>query len=425
MGWKTVVGLVLFVAALMSGVTLYIRLQIKTALEDVITEMSPVAEVRYASVSVTLGGTIRVHNIEIRPRAFNDPLRIFNDPLRIEGIEVETPGLWFLLTGTRKLRDGELPEHLRATVRGLAFNLDGPVAETFDRFFAAAMQSSGVAPLSNCGDVRYFDLNAFQRLGYQSFVFDISLGYRFEKGGGPLRITTEWRMRDLAAATVNFEVAGASSNLTNVRGTPARLRAFNAVYQDLSVTDRSKRYCSRASGMTIEQYIESEMKRSDAEYRAHWGLIPGPGLRQAYREFLTKPGEVRVQITPSVELDIQTLQLFKPEDIVSMLNLSVSVNGKAVTDLSMMPVPSTPISAAPSAPATPASVTSEFRAVPTPDLAWHIGKTVRLHLTHGGTREGRLLQVLDGMARVERRLLGGTMALAIPLRQIERVEVLL
>ena len=122
---------------------------------------------------------------------------------------------------------------------------------------------------------------------------------------------------------------------------------------------------------------------------------------------------------------MQTLRSFKPEEIVSMLNLRVSVNGKAVTDLSMMPVRSTPTRPAPSPAAAPGFVASEFRAVPTADLDRHIGKTVRVHLTHGGTREGQLLQVLDGMARVMRRLPGGTMTLAIPLRQIERIEVLL
>jgi len=416
--WKPVVGLVLFVAAVIGGVTLYIRFQVTTALEDAITAMSPVAEMRYAGVAVTLGGTIRIEDIEIRPRAFNDRLRV-------EGIAVETPGLWFLLTGTTKLREGELPEHLRATVRGLAFNLDGPMAETLDRFIAMAMQSSGVTPVSNCGDVRYFDLNAYQRLGYQSFVFDVSFGYRFEKGGGPLRITTEWRMRDLGVAAVNVEFAGASPNLNKAMGTRARLRAFDVVYQDLSFTDRLKRYCTQASGLSVEKYIESEVNRIAADYRTQWGLVPGPGLRQAYREFLTRPGEVRLQITPSVELDMQALQLFKPEDIVSMLNLSVSVNGKAVTDLSMRAVSSTPTRPTPPSPAAPASVTSEFRAVPATDLAQYLDKTVRLHLTHGTIREGRLVQLLDGMARVERRFPGGTMTLGIPLRQIERVEVLL
>lgn len=416
--WKPVVGLVLFAAAVVGGVTLYIRYQIKTALENAITELSPVAEMRYASVSVTLGGTVRIRDIEIRPRPFNDPLRI-------EGIEVETPGLWFLLTGPKKLSDGQLPEHLRATLRGMAFNLSGPMAETFDGVMAEAMRSSGAPPLSNCGDVRYVDFNAYQRLGYPSLVFDISLGYRFENGGGPLRVKAEWRMRDLGVATVNLEFVGASSNLTKVMATQARLRAFDVVYQDLSFIDRVKRYCTQASGMTVEQYIESEVNRSAAAYQAQWGLVQGPGLRQAYREFLTKPGEVRLQATPSMEVDMQTLRLFKPEDIVSMLNLRVSVNGKAVTDLSMMPAPSTRTRPAPSPAAAPGFVASEFRAVPTADLDRHTGKTVRLHLTHGATREGRLLQVLDGMARVERRLPGGTMTLAIPLRQIERVEVLL
>ncbi|MBI3029728.1 MAG: hypothetical protein HYY64_09480 [Candidatus Rokubacteria bacterium] len=416
--WKPVVGLALFVAAVIGGGTLYIRFKVTTALEDAIIQISPVAETRYASVSVTPGGTIRVEDIEIRPRAFNDGLHM-------EGIEIETPGLWFLLTGTAKLRDGELPGHLRATLRGLTFKLDGPMAETLDRFIAAAMRSSGVAPVSNCGDVRYFDLNAYQRLGYQSFVFDVSLGYRFEKGGGPLRITTEWRMRDLGMAAVNVEFADASPNLKNAMGTRARLRAFDVVYRDLSFTDRLKRYCTQASRMSREQYIESEVNRIAAEYRAQWGLVPGPGLRQAYREFLTRPGEVRLQITPSVELDMQALQLFKPEDIVSMLNLSVTVNGKAVTDLSMRAVSSTPARPTPPSPAAPAPVTSEFRAVPATDLTQYLGKTVRLHLTHGTTREGRLLQVLDGMARVERRFPGGTMTLGIPLKQIERAEVLL
>jgi hypothetical protein len=277
--------------------------------------------------------------------------------------------------------------------------------------------------------VRYFDLNAYQRLGYQSLVFDLSLGYRFQRGGGPLQVKTEWRTREHGVATVNLDFVGVSSNLRGVMATQPLLRTLEAVYQDLSFTDRLKRYCAKASGITVEQYIDSEVNRNAAAYQAQWGFVPGPGLRQAYREFLTKPGEVRVQMSPPVELDLQSLRMFKPEEIVSMLNLRVSVNGKAVTDLSVLPSPSTPtrpaLSAAPSPGAAPGFAASAFRAVPTADLGRHIGKTVRVHLTHGGTREGQLLQLLDGMARVERRLPGGTMTLAIPLRQIERVEVLL
>src|SRR3989337_3341192 len=78
--WKPVVGLVLFGAAVVGCVTLYIRFQVTTALEDAITAMSPVAEMRYAGVAVTLGGTIRIEDIEIRPRAVNDRLRVAGTP---------------------------------------------------------------------------------------------------------------------------------------------------------------------------------------------------------------------------------------------------------------------------------------------------------------------------------------------------------
>ncbi len=439
--WKAIVALVLFVAAAAGGVTLYARYQVKSMLDDLAAAIAPVAEMRYASLSVTPRGTVRVQDVEIRPNALNEPLRM-------EGIEVETPGLWFLLTGSKSLRDGQLPEHLRATFRGLAFSLNGPMALTIDRLIAGAAHSSGAPPVSNCGDIRYFDFGAYQRLGYGSLVFDISIGYRFEKGGGPLRFTLDGRVRDLGVTTVNLELAGVSPSLReNMAGQPS-MRAFEFVYQDLSYTDRLKRYCAQASHMTVQQYIESEVTRTAEAYGAQWGLVLGPGLREAYRQFLTKPGEVRVQGKLSADLDMPRLRLFKPAEIMSKLNLRVSVNGKAVTDLSLtppraapeLPSPTSVASRPPSTRATslpppspqatpppaaaPIAVTSEFRAVPTTDLAGHIDKTVRVHLTDRTTREGRLLQVADGMARVERRLRGGVITHGIPLREIDRVEVL-
>ena len=138
MRWKPVVGLVLLVAAVVGGVTLYIRYQIKTALEDAIAELSPFAEMRYASVSVTLGGNVHIRDIEIRPR-------MVNDPLHIEGIEVETPGLWFLLTRPKKLSAGELPEHLRGAVCGQAFNLYLQSGQVITTSIAQVKKTTGSA----------------------------------------------------------------------------------------------------------------------------------------------------------------------------------------------------------------------------------------------------------------------------------------
>lgn len=476
--WQLPVTLVLLVAAAVGGAIFYIRHQVTSTLDDAAASMSGVAEMRYAGVSITPAGSVHIRDIEIRPR-------MFADPVRIEGIDVETPGIWFLLTGSREFRDGQLPEFLRATVRGLRLSLGGPIAQMVDRMMAGGAKANAAAAVTNCGDLRVFDFNAYQRLGYPSLVFDVSLGYRFERNGGPLQFTVEARVRDVAATTVNVELVGMSSNVRENIGRRAPLRTFDVAYNDLSFTERVKQYCAKASGMTVEQYIDSELTRSLATY-ARWGFVAGAGLRQAYRDFLVKPGELRVQARPSPEVDLLTLRLLKPEDLVTRLNLRVSVNGKAVTDLGTMaarqaspPAPAGPgeptaetsgvppvvgvsvprpgapqREAAPSAPSradvvrslppsprtsyAPTAVetrpapppdasvasTSEFREVPMRDLDQHIGKTVRVQLAQGARHEGRLLTMRDGVARVEKRLQGGWLTVSIPVTTIQRVEIL-
>lgn len=448
--WKTpLIVLVLGSFLAVGGTMLYVRSQVKSALKDAVAAAALFADIDYGNVSVGLGGNIHIYDIDVRPRSINDRIRI-------EGIDIETPGLWFLVTGKKKMQDGKVPERLRIDVRGMQVNIGGAITDTLDRFLAMAAEASGGQTLSNCGELRRLDLKAHRRLGYESLVFDLSLGYRFEKRG-PLHVVTEWRTRELAGVTVDLEFSSASPTVNELMATQPRLRTFTIDYQDLSFTDKLKRYCAQASGMTAEQYIDAEVNRTDALYQASWGFVPGPGLRDAYRDFLTKPGEVRLKGNPPSEVDMQALRLFKPDDVVSMLNLRISVNGKPVPDLSMTTLasPETPdekpaadttaardaiASAAKPAAAAPtrtvkepavapstrdaASDEPQFRAVPTKELARYVNKTVRLTLTRGAVREGYLLQIANGMARVERRYQAGNMTLAIPLREIERAEVL-
>jgi hypothetical protein len=63
--------------------------------------------------------------------------------------------------------------------------------------------------------------------------------------------------------------------------------------------------------------------------------------------------------------------------------------------------------------------------IPVRDLGRYVNKTVRLTVVRGGiAREGRLVQILGRNARIERRMQGGTMIVAVPLAEITRAEVL-
>lgn len=441
---KTILlALILAPVVLLGLITYYIRGEARQLVEQAITALSPFAEIRHSGISVTLGGDVRVHGIDIRPR-------VVNDSIRIEAINVETPGLWYLLTGTDELREGKLPANARIELRGVEVGLSGAIADTLDRFLAMAVQAGGTAPMSNCGDVRYLDIKTHRRLGYANFVFDIAAGYRLDSRRGPLIVQTEWRTRDLATASVELEFSGAALKVNEMLASDPRLRRFSLRYQDLSFTDRLKLFCAQAAGISPEQYLEREFDRSDAVWQAQWGFVPGPGLRAAYRDFLQRPGEIVIEGTPSNEIDLQAMRLFKPQDVAAMLNLRVNVNGKPVNDLSMTVIDGQDVAPAPAttsapAPATapraapaptekpaptvatppPAPVTADgYRTITARELGAHIGATVRLRLARGVVREGSLLQVTASIARVERRYQAGSMTLVIPLNEITHAEVL-
>lgn len=439
---KTLVTALLLAPVVLVGlVTYYIRGEARQLVEQTVAALAPFAEIRHSGVSVTLGGDVRVHGIDIRPR-------IVNDSVRIEAINVETPGLWYLLTGTDELREGKLPANARIELRGVEVGLSGAIADALDRFLAMAVQTGGTAPMSNCGDVGYLDIKTHRRLGYANFVFDIGAGYRLDSRRGPLIVQAEWRTRDLATASVELEFSGAALKVNEMLASDPRLRRFSLRYQDLSFTDRLKLFCAQAAGITPEQYLEREFDRSDATWQAQWGFVPGSGLRAAYRDFLQRPGEIVIEGTPPNEIDLQAMRLFKPQDVAAMLNLRVNVNGKPVNDLSMTVMDDENVAAAPTpapvtapratpmpvekpAPATakpaptPAPTTTDgYRTITARELGAHIGATVRLRLVRGVVREGSLLQVTAGTARVERRYQGGSMTLVIPLNEITHAEVL-
>jgi hypothetical protein len=440
--WKTGLAVGIFgVTALVALGALYVRSQVKDSLEQMIALSAPVADVTYSGVTVLPSGKVRIAGIVIRPR-------VLPDNVTVENVEIQTPGLGFLLWGKNDVQNGKFPEKIHVAMRGLAIDLDGALARQLDSFAAAAAEKDGAVPLSNCGDVRSFDLAAYRKLGYTSLIFDFSAGYWMREQEKRMDMDFEFRMRDIGVVTLNADVSGTWQDAVQKN---ADIRNFKIVYKDLSLTDKIKTYCTQASGASVEQYIDSEIARSDLAFRTHWGFTPGPGVREAYRAFLAKPGEVVISGSPAADMEMATLAHFKPDDIVAMLGLRASVNGQNIDDLSLIPneesdetepataaavpasssesaiEPQVAVSApAPSERVTPAAPADSdgYRVVPTSELTRHVGQIVRLSLVQGVVREGDLLQVRDGVARLERRYSSGSMTFAIRLKEINRAEVL-
>jgi len=134
--------------------------------------------------------------------------------------------------------------------------------------------------------------------------------------------------------------------------------------------------------------------------------------------------------------------LFKPEDIPGLLNLQLSVNGDAVTDLSfsfyeghqldvgskfetLFAQPGAAPAPRPNREKKVVRYETHYHVVPVSGLKKYVGEEVRLQTSSGKARLGFLVNIGSNVAHVEQRLHGGKFTMQVPVGSITKAEVLL
>ena len=241
----------------------------------------------------------------------------------------------------------------------------------------------------------------------------------------------------MGAFSADVFFAGVPTSAKEVAQYSPRLTEAKVVYKDLSYVDRLKRYCASASKTSIDEYITAEVSQTDSVFAQQWGFVPGAGLRDAYRLFLVTPGEVRLEVRPTDGIDPASMRLFRPEDALSMLNPKLTVNGSPVSDLSLHFVEvkastaqgtrvndADPMANRSASESERSEEKSGYQVIRASELSKYVGRQARIRELRSTVREGVVAVVTPTMVTLERRYGGGAMTFNVPMKQIEKVEVL-
>lgn len=425
---KIFAALIVLPIAVYAGLKLWIGHNVKESMEQLTNAARPFASLRYSTISSTLwNGRVSIEGVRIRPNGFSEDLVI-------RDLEFRTGGPLALVMAPRQLRASELPPQLQIAARGVTLDTNGPLFGAMETLQRASAPKEGLA---HCGGLAYIGPQELRQLGYDTLSMDVALRYEHIRQPEQLQVSLDWSTRDMVALHTSFTLTGAPSTWKLA----PNLSAVKVTYKDLSYTERLKKFCTKASAITEAAYIEAEVNRPDSAYRQQWGFVPGPGLRAAYRQFLEKPGELVLVARPG-GIDPRTLEFYKPEDILTMLNVTASLDGAAIADLSFTrdaipsPAKATATARAPAAverafspeasnqDTSPArATTGNYRTVRMSELPKHLGRQVRISLPKGVVREGKLVEVLPNMVTVSRDYGRGDMKFDVLAKQVEKAEV--
>ena len=330
---KNIVAVIALIVLLVyGGLKGLVYYKFKDAVDSTSAQMRIFATLRYESISSSLlDNSVTIHKVSILPTGFEDSINV-------DEITLQTQSLSYLLSGLDSIRGsgrgGEFPERLNITMNGLKIDLYGSMVDKLEQ---ALSQLNGIIKdkiQTACGSKLYLGPAEYRDMGYDILDSNLRFAYTFATDG--INVAMDWSTKDMASATLKMKMSGPSRASTMAMiSNPPQLEELTISYHDLSYTQRSNEYCTKQGKYNnVEDYIAAASNQDDAAYALQWGFVPGPGIKQAYKDFLANPDNIKVSIRPPKGFNQNTIGLYKAEDMVSVLNLEIIVNDKPVRDLS-------------------------------------------------------------------------------------------
>ena len=418
-----VIGLVAIVGIAYLAAKGYVYFQTKNKVDEIVKQASVFADVTYDGISSDLlKGSVSVNDIAIAPRTLQDVIQI-------REVKMQGDGPMFLFSDTSKYAQ-QLPEFLAVSMNGLRLGLDGEIYNSFNAMAAAQAKANNIELPSTCefgGSLQAEDLRA---LGYDAMLANASFSVNNDKIASKTKMSVEMAIEDMGDFSMTTSMRGDGSPMMMAMA-PA-IDEIRFVYSvDPEYMKGLKKYCSDVLKISEEEYVNSLVKASDEDYQKYYGFIPGEGIREAIRAFIVSPGEVDIRMRPSPDINPATLQQYRPQDMVSLLGMTVYVNKQPVQDLSFILdeqyndfFGGNAANADEKAEEKKKNIARyEYQKTAINRLTQYIGAKVKVSTSDGLERNGTLVSVNRKTAQIEQRIHSGKFAVHVPIEKISRLEV--
>jgi hypothetical protein len=432
-----IVSVVAILVLAVTGAWGYLWYSTKQQVDEMVTLAKPFADISYGGIDISPTGAISINRLQII-------LNAINDVVSIGAIRLQAPNILALLNIRHQLSNGQLPEALSISLQNLALSLEGGLLGANQTVLAQQGSLENLDALG-CGAILAFGSTEWQEMGYKNLTSDLTLSYRIDRAHNLLSLQMASRSQEWASIEGELEFATTvplSSIMELVTGLTAKVAKLNLAVHDSGFNQRRNTYCAAKAGKAVDAYIADHARLVAEKLRAH-GINLGPGLLDAYRDYLSPGGRLTLAASPPSPIDPSEFRFYKADDIVKLAGLKATINDKPVNDLSLSwdsaklaqtlaiktqaPVEPEKITVAPSIGPTPemtVSVKKTFHPIATSELSKHVGKIIKIKTTTNSQYNGKLEGVNEGYINITIRKPNGSATLSLRLNELTQAEVL-
>jgi hypothetical protein len=435
------IAALLALLALAAGINGYIHHQFKTNIDNTLSSIQFFAQVKYSDLSTSIfSGEVKLENVRVSSDFLPEEIKLGN-------ITLETPGFAYMLNGPESMKKGILPKNLGFKIDGFYLNLDGETADWLNKL-VDRMQPVYASERKLCGGKSIFGPADYKKMGYTSLSSNMRLAYDFNETNKTLNINIAAdtkKMGNMEARINIINISGISPDTMTQGGMP-QLASIEATYEDGTYTERVIKYCAELSGMNREDFIDAEIKQSDKYFYMVWGFAPGEGLRDAYKDFLLKSDSVTLSMSPATEFNPMMASVLSTDEIMQLLNVTLSINGLPVTDLDFKMPPAEftknfeqqlantldfnallkgePIKTRKVIKKTKVykKAPAKYHKISLRKAPQHVGNFVRITTKKGSQRKGRLIRINNTNLYVQKKVNGGKFTMTVPREKIKTIE---
>lgn len=441
------IAVLLVLLAILAAVNAYINHQFKSNIDHAIESAKVFVQIKYKELSTSpLTGTVKLTDVRVSAP-------FLPEDFLLGDISLATPDLTFMFSGADNLKKGELPDQLTLNIDQASFDLHGETADLLDNLakrlqpLYAGTNAKGESERKICGGKSIFGPSEYKELGYSRLISSLKLSYHFDESSQLLNINMRGETQNVAQFNFHFSLTGINAlSSDGMRGSKFQLRDAQLTFEDKTYVPRMIKYCAGLDNSKKEDFINAEVQESDQYFYKLWGFAPGPGLREAYKDFLSRPDLVTLSMSPGKKLQAANIESMTAEEIVEALKIKLKINGLLVTDLSFK-LP-------------PQSFTDEFEQqllhdvnfeallrgekvkapepvkkpliIKTPEPKYykitldeaekHLGDYVKITTLSGKQRDGRLIKIDDLYLFVRQKVNGGNFTMNVKRSDIKEME---